>query len=663
MLDAHLVRDEMGLDPRPSRSRHQAKAGGAKGAARCDERPSLSHMGLPNCAPRGQVFERRGIFALYIRAARGGKVSRPCTASHFAGSLPCCAGPVRLARLADRLMRLESAPSAGPAAVPRPPKAPAALPSEVHLADLKQLTFGGENAEAYWSFDGERADPAGSRGMPRVAIASIACARSTARRPWCRSRAARARRPARTSCPAIARSSTRRRIWAATRARRSPITARATCGRSTTRTTSSAPNADGSSVDAPHRHAGLRRRGDGLRARTARSSSRRVRDGDIELYRMDADGKNVKRLTHTPGYDGGAFFNADCTKIVWRASRPKPGEELDDYQAAARAEGLVRPTKLELYVANADGIRRRADHLSRCGVVRALLAPVAEAHPLLVELRRSARAASSTSGRSTSTAPTSSGSRTRRRLRRLPDVLARRAAPRVLVEPGHRPKARTTPTCSSRAGSSDAPGPASSEDPRAADRVMEDITWLADPSREGRGVGTAGLEPSGGYIEKRYQELGLSPAGDADGYRQAFSVTTGRQSQRRDRLSRSGKRARSGAIRPGRVFAQRRSARRSRLRRLRHQLEGAGRRRLREARRSKGRSSVVRRFVPEGGQVERSRRAAPVRRHSLQGVDGAREGGRRAHRRRRSAPAPRCPEGLEGARRGAARAAAGRELR
>src|SRR3954451_17663087 len=58
-----------------------------------------------------------------------------------------------------------------------------------------------------------------------------------------------------------------------------------------------------------------------------------TRDGDIDLYRMDADGKNVKRLTNEPGYDGGAFFNADCSKIVWRASRPKPGPELDNFRA------------------------------------------------------------------------------------------------------------------------------------------------------------------------------------------------------------------------------------------------------------------------------------------------------------------------------------------
>ena len=69
---------------------------------------------------------------------------------------------------------------------------------------------------------------------------------------------------------------------------------------------------------------------------------------------MDADGGNVRRLTDTPGYDGGAFFSADCTKIVWRASRPAPGPELDDYRRLL-AQGLVRPGELEIWVADADG--------------------------------------------------------------------------------------------------------------------------------------------------------------------------------------------------------------------------------------------------------------------------------------------------------------------
>ena len=38
----------------------------------------------------------------------------------------------------------------------------------------------------------------------------------------------------------------------------------------------------------------------------------------MDLFLMDADGSNVKRLTDEPGYDGGPFFNADGTKVCWR---------------------------------------------------------------------------------------------------------------------------------------------------------------------------------------------------------------------------------------------------------------------------------------------------------------------------------------------------------
>ncbi|HEX7192174.1 MAG TPA: M20/M25/M40 family metallo-hydrolase [Thermoanaerobaculia bacterium] len=78
-----------------------------------------------------------------------------------------------------------------------------------------------------------------------------------------------------------------------------------------------------------------------------------VRDGDLDLYEYTvADGK-VKRLTDTPGYDGGAFYNAQCTEIVWRASRPT-GEALTEYQWLLHMF-LVRPTVMELWVMNADG--------------------------------------------------------------------------------------------------------------------------------------------------------------------------------------------------------------------------------------------------------------------------------------------------------------------
>lgn len=79
-----------------------------------------------------------------------------------------------------------------------------------------------------------------------------------------------------------------------------------------------------------------------------------MRDGDLDLYTMAIDGSDVRRVTHDPGYDGGAFFSPDGTKLVWRASRPGTREELDEYQALLK-EGLVMPTNMELYVANADG--------------------------------------------------------------------------------------------------------------------------------------------------------------------------------------------------------------------------------------------------------------------------------------------------------------------
>jgi Tol biopolymer transport system component len=82
------------------------------------------------------------------------------------------------------------------------------------------------------------------------------------------------------------------------------------------------------------------------------------RDGDLDLYEMDENGGNVKRLTNTAGYDGGAFYNADCTEIVWRASRFEAGPALDEYNSLL-AEGMVKPSKMELYLANADGSNPR----------------------------------------------------------------------------------------------------------------------------------------------------------------------------------------------------------------------------------------------------------------------------------------------------------------
>jgi TolB protein len=88
-----------------------------------------------------------------------------------------------------------------------------------------------------------------------------------------------------------------------------------------------------------------------------------LKDGDLDIYTMRVDGTNVRRLTSTPGYDGGAFFSPDGTKIVYRAYHPTDSAELADYRALL-AQRIVRPNKMEIWVMNADGSgQRQVTHL------------------------------------------------------------------------------------------------------------------------------------------------------------------------------------------------------------------------------------------------------------------------------------------------------------
>ena len=79
-----------------------------------------------------------------------------------------------------------------------------------------------------------------------------------------------------------------------------------------------------------------------------------LRSGDLELYTMDIDGSNVKQITFELGYDGGAFFSPDGKKLVFRSSRPKTEEEQKEYKDLL-AKGLVQPTNMEIYTCNVDG--------------------------------------------------------------------------------------------------------------------------------------------------------------------------------------------------------------------------------------------------------------------------------------------------------------------
>ncbi len=79
-----------------------------------------------------------------------------------------------------------------------------------------------------------------------------------------------------------------------------------------------------------------------------------MRSGDLELWIMDIDGKNPRQVTHALGYDGGAFFSPDGKKLVFRASRPKAEAEIQEYKELL-SKGLVQPTYMEIFVCNVDG--------------------------------------------------------------------------------------------------------------------------------------------------------------------------------------------------------------------------------------------------------------------------------------------------------------------
>jgi Tol biopolymer transport system component len=82
-----------------------------------------------------------------------------------------------------------------------------------------------------------------------------------------------------------------------------------------------------------------------------------TRDGDLEIYTMDAEGRDVRRLTNELGYDGGPFFSRDGKWICYRANHPADSAAVD-YRALL-ARSLVRPGRMDLWVMRADGTQKR----------------------------------------------------------------------------------------------------------------------------------------------------------------------------------------------------------------------------------------------------------------------------------------------------------------
>jgi Tol biopolymer transport system component len=83
-----------------------------------------------------------------------------------------------------------------------------------------------------------------------------------------------------------------------------------------------------------------------------------LRDGDLDIYSMDADGTHVEQLTRELGYDGGPFYSPDRQWIIYRAYHPKTEQESSEYKELLK-QNQIRPTTLEIWIMKADGSGKR----------------------------------------------------------------------------------------------------------------------------------------------------------------------------------------------------------------------------------------------------------------------------------------------------------------
>lgn len=233
-----------------------------------------------------------------------------------------------------------------------PPANPDPLkdPREVHLRNIRQLTFAGENAEAYWSADGKQLIFQSKRDGGKCDRIYVMDADGKNVRPVSSGEG-------RTTCSYLFPDG-RRVLYASTHLAGKacppdPDYSKGYVWKLYESYDIFTADPDGKNLkrltDNPGYDAEATLSPDG---KTILFTS--LRNGDLDLYTMDRKGKQVKRITHDLGYDGGGFFSRDGKRIVWRTSRPKTDAEKAAYQELLR-DSAIRPMNLEIWVANADG--------------------------------------------------------------------------------------------------------------------------------------------------------------------------------------------------------------------------------------------------------------------------------------------------------------------
>jgi Tol biopolymer transport system component len=229
-----------------------------------------------------------------------------------------------------------------------------ALPAEKHLRNLKQLTFGGENAEAYFSADGKQLIFQSTReGHGCDQIYTMNVDGSDVRMI--------STGDGRTTCSYFFPGG-KRILYSSTHLGDKQCPPRPDFSRGYVWAVYPAfdiftAKPDGSDLkqltNTPGYDAETTITLDGKKLVFTS-----MRDGDLDIYTMDANGKNVRRLTNELGYDGGPFWSYDGKQIVYRAHHPKTDQEKAEYSSLLK-DNLIRPSVLEIWVMNADGSNKR----------------------------------------------------------------------------------------------------------------------------------------------------------------------------------------------------------------------------------------------------------------------------------------------------------------
>lgn len=232
-------------------------------------------------------------------------------------------------------------------------------PQETHLKNVRQVTFGGNNAEAYWSPDGTmltfQSDFAKwGNSCDQIYVMEISKAKDSTYMPGRLSNG-----EGRTTCSYFMPDN-KHVLFASTHigGKSCPVTENLRQGGkylwpiydtydifvsdlkgNITKQLTNSPGYDAEAVVSP--------KGDKILFTSTRG-------GDLDLWIMNIDGSNPVQLTNELGYDGGGFFSADGKKIVFRASRPKTEQEIADYKDLL-SKNLVAPSNMEIYTINVDG--------------------------------------------------------------------------------------------------------------------------------------------------------------------------------------------------------------------------------------------------------------------------------------------------------------------